>query len=155
MTLIWASNRGKNQLVKLLRKNIDQFHSFIDLDTLHKSSQDAVHMTRALGIEYLWIDSLCIIQDDKADTQREINRMHAIYSGAALNLVADSATDCDGGFFGSEESVAEVAAVTIAPRQFEHASASGRITKAYVVLEDGWARNLLKAGTTAGRAWCV
>jgi hypothetical protein len=53
--------------------------------------QDAVIIARKLGYRYLWVDSLCIIQDDPTDWDREAARMWAIYQGAELTIAA---TDC-------------------------------------------------------------
>ncbi|KAF2178693.1 HET-domain-containing protein, partial [Zopfia rhizophila CBS 207.26] len=47
-------------------------------------------LTRALGVEYLWIDALCIIQDDKEDWATESQKMGPIYSDAYLTLSATS-----------------------------------------------------------------
>lgn len=65
---------------------------------LNRTFQDAVLVTRALGLRYLWIDSLCIIQDSDADWQRESSLMGSIYSGGVINIVADAAEDGDQGF---------------------------------------------------------
>jgi hypothetical protein len=48
--------------------------------------QDAVLITRQLGIQYLWIDSLCILQDSKEDWMAESATMGRIYSQALLSL---------------------------------------------------------------------
>jgi hypothetical protein len=60
---------------------------------------DAVQLSRALGIAYLWIDSLCIIQDDADDWAREAGRMADVYRSATLTLSADAAADCNAGLF--------------------------------------------------------
>lgn len=52
---------------KLKKKNFDNLTANIDFDTLPRSFADAVTLTQALGMTYLWIDSLCIIQDDAED----------------------------------------------------------------------------------------
>lgn len=62
--------------------------SFTDLSPVY---QDAVHISRRLGIRYLWIDSLCIIQDDAADWQVESQTMATVYGRALLTL----ARHCD------------------------------------------------------------
>ncbi|KAG9243250.1 hypothetical protein BJ878DRAFT_424067, partial [Calycina marina] len=49
------------------------------LRQLPKTLRDAVVMTRYLGIRYLWIDSLCIIQNSTSDWQFETSRMGSIY----------------------------------------------------------------------------
>lgn len=48
-------------------------------------------VSKYLGYRYLWIDSLCIIQDDHQDWQRESGRMADVYSNADLVLGATSA----------------------------------------------------------------
>ncbi|KAL2875632.1 hypothetical protein SGCOL_009093 [Colletotrichum sp. CLE4] len=48
--------------------------------------QDAIGLTRKLGIRYIWIDSLCIIQDDKEDWRAEAARMASIFQGAHVTI---------------------------------------------------------------------
>ena len=54
-------------------------------------------MTRKLGVDYIWIDSLCIIQDDEDDWRREFALMEHVYGGSYLNIAASSATSVHGG----------------------------------------------------------
>lgn len=53
--------------------------------------RDAIRVTRGLGIRYLWIDSLCIIQDSTSDWEQEAGRMADIYENAFLTIAAESA----------------------------------------------------------------
>lgn len=71
----------------------------IKFSELPKTFQDAVHITRALGLRYLWIDSLCIIQDDKRDWEIESAKMAGIYTGSYLTIAATASADSSGGFF--------------------------------------------------------
>ena len=66
---------------------------------LPKTFRDAVTITRNLGIRYLWIDSLCIIQDSEEDWIRESSRMGRIYRDAAVTIFAEVADGDDGGCF--------------------------------------------------------
>lgn len=59
---------------------------------------DAIDATRSLGLSHLWIDSLCIVQDDDEDKGREIGKMQDIYSGARVTISAACAQTCRGGF---------------------------------------------------------
>ncbi|KAK8122096.1 HET-domain-containing protein [Apiospora sp. TS-2023a] len=83
---------------------------------LPPSFRDAVTITRALGVRYLWIDALCIIQDSKEDWAAESVKMASIYGNAYLTIAADSSPDsyggilknrvvpiADGPYFGGEE----------------------------------------------------
>lgn len=71
----------------------------IQLCTLPKTFQDAVLITRDFGVRYLWIDSLCIIQDSGEDWEREAARMGEVYANGYVMLAADSSENCHGGCF--------------------------------------------------------
>ncbi|KAK8133486.1 hypothetical protein PG984_005498, partial [Apiospora sp. TS-2023a] len=60
----------------------------IEFDALPKTFQDAVQITRGLGMRYLWIDGLCIIQGDKHDWETEAGHMGAVYENACLVIAA-------------------------------------------------------------------
>jgi hypothetical protein len=78
--------------------SLDDLTTGIALSLLPKTFQDAIQITRRLGIKYLWIDCFCIIQDDPKDWEREAARMAQIYrySYATLSAMAskDSHTGC-------------------------------------------------------------
>lgn len=61
--------------------------------------RDAVKITRRLGLKYLWIDSLCICQDDSEDWAREAGRMADVYSNAYVVIAANHSSDSTGGCF--------------------------------------------------------
>lgn len=75
----------------------------IPLDSLPQNFQDAVVTVRALGLRYLWIDALCIIQDSAKDWEIEAARMNDVYGSAYLTLVATSATTSIDGFLARSE----------------------------------------------------
>jgi hypothetical protein len=78
--------------------NIEQHRQGIELDELPQTFRDAVHITRALGIQYLWIDSLCIVQDDPQDWEIESNLMEQVFSSAYVTLTASCAAGTQDGF---------------------------------------------------------
>lgn len=65
---------------------------------LPKTIQDAIFVTRGLGFRYLWVDALCIIQDDKSDKASEIDGMGMIYKSATVTVAAASASSVEKGF---------------------------------------------------------
>ncbi|KAH6677104.1 heterokaryon incompatibility protein-domain-containing protein [Halenospora varia] len=67
--------------------------------SLPKTLRDAIAFTRRLGIQYIWIDSLCIIQDSPEDWQRESALMGKIYSHCFCMIAAAASENCDGGLF--------------------------------------------------------
>lgn len=68
---------------------------------LPQSFRDAIRVARWLGARYIWIDSLCIVQDDDRDWEEESAKMAGIFSGCDLAIAASRATDCDEGFLQS------------------------------------------------------
>lgn len=60
--------------------------------------RDAVQITRELSIPYLWIDSLCILQDDPADWEQHCLDMGKVYGSAHVTLCAASSASCHEGF---------------------------------------------------------
>jgi len=67
------------------------------ISSLPRTFQDTIFITRALGIRYLWIDSLCIVQDDTDDWERECIKMGSIYRNSFLTLAATASADGSGG----------------------------------------------------------
>lgn len=75
---------------------------------LCRTFQDAMIVTNRLGFQFLWIDSLCIIQDCAEDWRREASRMASIYKYAAITIAAACATSGDTGLFQPRKSSLEV-----------------------------------------------
>jgi hypothetical protein len=70
---------------------------------LPKTFEHALVVARELKVGYIWIDSLCIIQDDPRDWQHESSLMHRVYSNSLCNIAATGAVDSsDGLFFGRD-----------------------------------------------------
>lgn len=89
---------GGPQPVMLMNDAYESMVAGIELSKLPRTLQDAVRVTRELGLSYLWIDALCIIQDSHEDKQHELKVMAAIYKDAYITLVASSASTCREGF---------------------------------------------------------
>ncbi len=67
------------------------------LPELPRSFRDAIKITRELGFRYLWIDSLCIIQDSVEDWELESAAMRDVYRNAAVTLAAAASKNSQGG----------------------------------------------------------
>jgi hypothetical protein len=79
--------------------NFESREKRFELSEISQTFQDAVKLTQALGIRYLWIDSICIIQDSKEDWERESSNMMAVYESAWLNIAAAGSPNEDGRLF--------------------------------------------------------
>ncbi|KAL8671139.1 MAG: hypothetical protein Q9168_004354 [Polycauliona sp. 1 TL-2023] len=67
---------------------------------LPSTIRDAIAVVHHLGFRYLWVDSLCIVQDDEQHLHLELNQMHLVYASATFTLVAADGTDADYGLRG-------------------------------------------------------
>ncbi|GKT78833.1 hypothetical protein ColTof4_11256 [Colletotrichum tofieldiae] len=84
---------------KTTSENIEEHFVQIPLPKLPKTIQDAVEVTRALGLRYLWVDALCIQQDLGAeDIDERLKTMPEFYAGANIVIGAASASHSDAGF---------------------------------------------------------
>ncbi|KAK4031535.1 heterokaryon incompatibility protein-domain-containing protein [Parachaetomium inaequale] len=94
----WGTDRGKT-VAKTTTATLPALLDGIDVEGLPKTFLDAMEVVRRVGHRYLWIDSLCIIQDDRKDFEVECSRMHLVYSQALCTIVASDSPDGDGGCF--------------------------------------------------------
>jgi Heterokaryon incompatibility protein (HET) len=81
---------GSTQIIATKKANVRKFEDAIHWYLLPKTFQDAIITALRLEIRYLWIDSLCIIQDDKTDWDTEAARMGDIYQNSYLTIAATS-----------------------------------------------------------------
>src|SRR3569833_782935 len=87
---------GGDQRIKLLKANLHALSKALPPD-LPRTIQDAMLVTQQMGMRYLWVDALCIIQDDQVDVALEISRLPHIYQDAQFTISASSAkTHLDG-----------------------------------------------------------
>ncbi|KAM0543444.1 hypothetical protein ACHAPJ_012308 [Fusarium lateritium] len=93
---------GTNPL-RLTRDTLEPFKSSIYVDDLSRTFVDTCNTVRRLGHVYLWIDSLCIIQDDVEDWALEAGRMSSVYGNSWLNICAAGASDDYDGLFYRKE----------------------------------------------------
>lgn len=89
--------------MKLTTKTMDMLRSGIPLDKFDPTIRDAILVTKALEIVYIWIDSLCIIQPPKAgqttkDWNEQASEMNEIYGGSTVTLVVASSSSVKNGF---------------------------------------------------------
>ncbi|KAE9363409.1 HET-domain-containing protein, partial [Stipitochalara longipes BDJ] len=79
-------------------RNLQTHQNRIPFEKLPLTFQDAVKITRRIGVRWIWIDSLCIIQDDSLDWEKESSTMAAIYSNSYLTIAATSSERPSDGF---------------------------------------------------------
>ncbi|KAH8822011.1 heterokaryon incompatibility protein-domain-containing protein [Xylogone sp. PMI_703] len=86
----------------LTTENLESFQKSISYCNLPANCRDAICITRQLGIQYLWIDSLCIIQNSTVDWETESKKMSSIYRDALLTISASTSPGSTHGIFKSK-----------------------------------------------------
>lgn len=84
--------------MNLKSTTVQKFERGISISSLSKTFQDAIQAVRQLGVRYLWIDALCIIQDSAEDWEREAARMSEIYARSHCNIATADAVNGKGCF---------------------------------------------------------
>ncbi|KAK2735555.1 tol protein [Colletotrichum kahawae] len=99
LALSYCWGQGTQRLL-LFRNNKSTLTSStgIKISQLDATVRDAIITTYELGFEYLWIDALCIIQDDEDFKAKELQKMGDIYRNAAFTIVPSAAGDVREGF---------------------------------------------------------
>jgi hypothetical protein len=90
------------------KENLISLQESIPVHLLSKTFQDAIFLTSKFRYQYLWIDSLCIVQDDSNDWRNGSSLMASTYGGTSLNIAASHAQDGSVGWF-VERSPSDVA----------------------------------------------
>ena len=79
--------------------NIEDNKRSFEWGSLPRTFQHAIEFTRRLKIRFLWIDSICIIQDNEQDWMEQSSAMADIYQNCYLTLCATASASDDGGCF--------------------------------------------------------
>ena len=96
---------GGNSHVQTTVTTLPVYVSKIDLNILPKTFAGAIRTARQLGIRYLWIDSLCIIQDSPNDWESEASKMGTYYRNALVTISAAHGSNSDAGLFVERDSL--------------------------------------------------
>lgn len=91
LSYCWGSPSKENQIGQTIWRNIEQYKEAIPLQELPQTVADAIRLCCKLGIEFLWVDRLCIVQDQDSSTgtddwKTEASKMCDYYSKSALTI---------------------------------------------------------------------
>jgi hypothetical protein len=89
---------GTSQHLIVTKATLEQLNGGLSLDLLPATFKDAVYAARRLGIYSLWIDALCIVQDDLEEWRSESQKMGDIYTNAKFVIAVHCAADDSEGF---------------------------------------------------------
>ncbi|KAI1456240.1 HET-domain-containing protein [Annulohypoxylon moriforme] len=88
---------GPHQIITTTKSTLADRMKEIRIEDLSKTFTEAIMMARRFEIDFIWIDSLCIIQDDSLDWERESAEMASIYHNAYLTIAATRSSSGNGG----------------------------------------------------------
>lgn len=130
---------GSSHVLRTTTSNLEMHCNGIPWESLPKSFQDAITFCRFLGVEYLWIDSLCIIQDSTDDWHAQAKEMESIYRGAYFTIAATGARDSTFGLFvDTEDCGIQGAWGTIFSRKLIEQHLDGINATLFPLLTRGW-----------------
>ena len=84
---------GSNMRLQTNAATMESFRQGIPWIAIPQTFQDEIKFTRGLGLHYIWIDCVCIVQDDAVDWQEQAGAMAEIYSNSYITLAAAVAKD--------------------------------------------------------------
>ena len=145
IALSYCWGNGVKHPVELRKSNYSAMLQGFDDASLTKSHKDALQVAQILGYRYIWIDALCIIQDDSSDWEKESSRMTECYHNAALTLIAGESDHSSKGFFNR----AIKHPVDSVRFDYTHPDAPGEKGDLYVCL-----LRSTETGPVEDRAWC-
>lgn len=102
LSYCWGIEAG-DEVLKTKTTNLSNFNMEIPISSAPPAIQDAVNLCRGLEIKYLWVDSLCLVQDDQKTWLREAATMDRIYLNSHLTIRAVEPYTCKLPFLGRQK----------------------------------------------------
>jgi hypothetical protein len=94
LSYCWGTAEQAAQQLTTTSETLSHHLDTISFDAMTPVMQDMVKTARALSIRYIWIDALCIIQDNLEDWTHEAERMGSVYANAFVTICAVSTSSC-------------------------------------------------------------
>ncbi|KAL6887398.1 HET domain-containing protein [Trichoderma longibrachiatum] len=100
LSYCWGSDT--EGILRTTTQNVESHHEAIPLAEMPLGVQDAITVCRGLKIPYLWVDSLCIVQDDPVAWLEDASQMDRIYLHSRLTIAAQEPSSCKARFLGAQ-----------------------------------------------------
>ena len=147
----WGLKGSQKMPLRTTRKNFKQYCNNISYQCLPSTFRDAVTVTRMLGIRYLWIDALCILQDDQKDWLDQSANMGSIFKNSFLTIAIHSAKNSSEGFLWRRD-VPEF--LRIQPQRNKSGESSSFCTRIPMLSDSAVMGNLIDS-QISHRAWVL
>ncbi|RMJ15182.1 hypothetical protein CDV36_005125 [Fusarium kuroshium] len=137
LSYVWGANsetpehRARRRLTSDNLSRLTQVNG-LDEVSLPKTVEDAIELTSKMGERYLWVDALCIIQDDIKDLSHQTSRMDLVYSRALFTIIAACGDDSESGLSGLPGRERDIfnRSVRLSPEGFHLAPTAGLFVNA-------------------------
>ena len=98
LSYVWGTSplQPKPQAMQNTIRDLECPFSLERID-LPQTIHDAIKFARDMGELYLWVDCLCIVQDDEREKKAQINQMDLIYARSLLTIALVAGEDCNAG----------------------------------------------------------
>lgn len=137
---------GKLRSICLTRENLGDYSTELPEAAMPQTFLDAIKIARCVGVRYLWIDSLCIIQNDPDDFAKESIRMYEIYRGSIFTISATGFENPTAGMSNARD---------LDGKQMAYGKAPDGVVKYVSLVESVAVRKQLADGHTSRRGWCL
>jgi hypothetical protein len=98
LSYCWGDRKDAETQFKTEKASLEERCISLPNEYMTSTTKDAIAITRAIGLQYVWIDALCIIQDDKDDWSHEASRMNLVYRHAFVTLCSLNSNSCNESF---------------------------------------------------------
>lgn len=142
----WDHDANANTF-HLTKKNRNALEDFFSATLLPRKFRHAIDIARWMGVQYLWIDALCVLQDSKSDWLSQAKNVGNIYSGSYCNIAATNG-DEEAGLLGSRPT-------DIVEPSFVSDPSSSSSQKSYMIGYDDFWCNALLDTPLHGRGWVL
>ncbi|KAI1414546.1 HET-domain-containing protein [Hypoxylon sp. FL1857] len=146
---MWV-NVNTNPPLRTVNTNYKQLKKLIPAKSLPQNFLDTALVCVRLGIRYIWIDSLCVIQDSVEDWRHEAALMHLVYRHAEVTIVATSATSSHDSFL--QRSIDTIPAMKIA-YTIKHPGAAAAVNQYMIVSRDKNPQESYRLFAVSGSKW--
>jgi len=140
---------GKVPLLQHTASTASLLRSGLPIKNLPPTFRDAVNVARGLMCRYLWIDSLCIVQDDPKDWEVQAVLMDEVYSHSLCNIAATGSSNSLGGLFFKRD------AASVLPCIFDLKSGTNHSQQPYLIIQRDIRRAALEKEPLQKRGWVL
>lgn len=98
LSYCWGDEKDAETQFKTQKASLEERCTSLPNELMTSTTKDAIAITRAIGLRYIWIDALCIVQDDNDDWSHESSRMNLVYRHAFVTFCSLNSNSCHEGF---------------------------------------------------------